>query len=64
MGDEKKKETYEEKKDEFGNVTEKKTIEEKEEDDQSVRIKNDALKQKERLVLLATQGFFCAVELY
>lgn len=33
MGDEKKKETYEEKKDEFGNVTEKKTIEEKEEDD-------------------------------
>ena len=32
-GDEKKKETYEEKKDEFGNVTEKKTIEEKEEDD-------------------------------
>jgi hypothetical protein len=26
MGDEKKKETYEEKKDEFGNVTEKKTI--------------------------------------
>lgn len=33
MGDEKKKEIYEEKKDEFGNVTEKKTIEEKEEDD-------------------------------
>jgi hypothetical protein len=33
MGDKKKKEIYEEKKDEFGNVTEKKTIEEKEEDD-------------------------------
>lgn len=33
MGDEKKKGTYEEKKDEFGNVTGKKTIEEKEEDD-------------------------------
>jgi hypothetical protein len=33
MGDEKKKETYEEKGDEFGNVTEKKTIEEKEEED-------------------------------
>jgi hypothetical protein len=32
MGDEKKKETYEEKR-QFGNVTEKKTIEEKEEDD-------------------------------
>lgn len=33
MGDEKKKETYEEKTDEFGNVIEKKKIEEKEEDD-------------------------------
>ena len=32
MGDEKKKEIYEEKKDAFGNVTEK-TIEDKEEDD-------------------------------
>jgi len=32
MGDEEKKETYEEKRDEFRNVTEKKTIEEKEED--------------------------------
>ena len=33
MGDEKKKETYEEKRDEFGNFIEKKKIEEKEEDD-------------------------------
>ena len=32
MGDE-KRETYEEKRDEFGNITEKKTIKEKEEDD-------------------------------
>ena len=32
MGDE-KRETYEEKRGEFGNITEKKTIEEKEEDD-------------------------------
>lgn len=33
MGGEKKKETYEEKGDEFGNIPEKKTIEEKVEDD-------------------------------
>jgi hypothetical protein len=33
MGDEKKKEIYEEKTDEYGNVVEKKKIEEKEEDD-------------------------------
>jgi len=33
MGDKKKKETYEENKDEFGNVIEKKEVKEKEEDD-------------------------------